>query len=1091
MSSSQNPHNLGTNNPFTVHATADKVSNDIVGNFDSPSDPRERQHLESPAPLTPEAAAELVTIAAAPMHASELKQSPQANALTLEAAREQLSGKKGKKYWRSLDELADTPAFHEMLGREFPSQASEWVDPVSRRGFLKLMSASLALAGLSGCTKQPDEPIYPYIKQPEDLILGKPVYFATAHPFPMGAVPLLVKSDAYRPIKLDGNPEHPYNRGASDAITQGTLLGLYDPDRSPHVTFRGETSEWPAFQSALRAKLAEKKSSGGAGIAFLSSTITSPTLAGQWKKAQALYPNLKLVQYDPVNRDSAYAASKAAFGEYLDAQYRLNAADVIVSLDADFLSGIAHPGFLKLAADYARRRKLEPGVEMNRFYAVESTTTTTGLKAEHRLTLKASQVADFAAALAAAVGAGSSSVPALSTEAQKFLQAVAKDLKAHAGSSVVIPGEQQPAAVHLAAIAINQALGNVGKTVVYTETVNPMPAEQNADLRALVADMNAGKVEWLVVLNANPLYDAPADLDFESALNKVGMLAHLGSHLDETGQLAQWHINSTHYLEMWSDARAYDGTVTIIQPMIDPLYGGHSAHDVLQSLLDLPNLSAYEAVRETWRPVLKGDFELSWRKALHAGFIEDTAFAPKTVSAKPAAALPAAAAGGDGFEVIFRPDPNLYDGRYSNIGWLQELPKPVTNLSWDNAALVSMDTMGKLKATEADILEIEVKGRKVLAPVLVMPGHPEDSITVYLGYGRRQAGRVGSGAGFDSYAIRTSDAPLIATGARVRNTGKRWELAVTKSHYGDHRSVANGGDGSGTHSMEGNEALDRGIIRYATLEEFRANPEFAHVGREAPAKDDSLFPGFSYDKNAWGMAIDLNSCIGCNACVVSCYAENNIAVVGKQQVMIGRNMQWLRIDTYFEGDLSAPQAHFQPMTCQHCENAPCEQVCPVGATVHTPEGLNTMVYNRCVGTRYCSNNCPYKVRRFNFLLFSDFETESLKLMRNPDVSVRSRGVMEKCSYCVQRINAAKIEADKENRQIRDGEIVTACQQACPTHAIEFGNIKDKNSRVAKLKAQQRNYQVLADINTRPRTSYTAGVINPNPELSPAHSVQSS
>ena len=1089
MKDSRNPPAPDASNQLTVHSTAKKVSNDIKANLDSPNDHGERQQRDS-APAT-EALSGLVTIEAAPLHASELKRSPQSNALTLESARAQVGSKRGKKYWRSLDELADTPAFHEMLGREFPGQASEWVDPVSRRGFLKVMGASLALAGLSGCTKQPDEPIYPYIKQPEDLVLGKPIYFATAHPFPTGAIPLLVKSDAYRPIKLEGNPEHPLSRGTCDAMTQGTLLGLYDPDRSSHPTFRGETSQWAAFQTALRAKLVETKSSGGAGIVFLSSTVTSPTLAAQWKQAQALYPNLKLVQYDPVNRDSAYAAAKAAFGQYLDAQYRLDTADVIVSLDADFLSGIAHPGFLKLAADYAHRRKLEPGVEMNRFYAIESTTTTTGLKAEHRLALKASQIAAFAASLAAAVGAssprGPALDPALNATAQKFLEALARDLKAHAGKSVVIPGEQQSPAVHLAAIAINQALGNVGKTVVYTETVNPLPTEQNADLRALVADMNAGKVDWLVVLNANPVYDAPADLDFEAALAKVSTLAHLGLYSDETGQIAQWHVNGAHYLETWSDARAYDGTISVIQPMIDPLYGGRSAHDVLQSLLESVDLSAYEAVRETMKPVLKGDYETAWRKALHAGFVEGSAFTPKTDSAKPAAALPASPTRDDGFEIIFRPDPNIYDGRYSNNGWLQELPKPVTNLSWDNAALVSMDTISKLKATEADILEIELNGRKILAPVLVAPGHADGSITLHLGYGRRQAGRVGSGAGFNAYQIRNSDAPLFASGAKVTNTAKRWDLVVTKSHYGDHRSVADGGDGSGTHSLEGNESLDRGIIRYATLEEFRANPDFAHEGRETPAKDDSMFPSFRYDKNAWGMAIDLNSCVGCNACVVSCYAENNIAVVGKQQVKIGRNMQWLRIDTYFEGDLSAPQAHFQPMTCQHCENAPCEQVCPVGATVHTPEGINTMVYNRCVGTRYCSNNCPYKVRRFNFLLYSDYETESLKLMRNPDVSVRSRGVMEKCSYCLQRINAVKFETDKENREIRDGEIVTACQQACPTHAIEFGNINDKNSRVAKLKAQQRSYQVLADINTRPRTSYTAGVINPNPELSPARS----
>jgi len=1018
--------------------------------------------------------------------------------LTLEAVRAKLSGQTGKKYWRSLDELENTPAFHEMLQREFPQQVSEWVDPVSRRGFMKLMGASLAMAGLAGCTKQPDEPIFPYIKAPEDLILGKPTYFATAYPFPTGAVPLLVKSDAYRPIKLDGNPEHPYNRGTSDPLTQGSLLDLYDPDRSQHVSFEGSNREWSAFLTEYRTKLSDAKSSGGAGLYFLSGTITSPTLAALWKQAQAVYPNAKLVQYDPVNRDSAYTAAKTAFGDYADAQYKLDAADVIVSLDADFLSGIAHPGFHKLAADYSRRRKLDAGVAMNRLYSVESTPTTTGMKAEHRLALRAGDIAGFASALAAAVGAGSAPSGNTWTPAQqKFLATLAKELKANAGQSVVIPGEQQSPAVHLAAIAINQALGNVGKTVVYTDTVNPLPSIQNDDLKALVADMHAGKVEWLIILNANPVYSTPADLGFEKALDHVKTVVHLGSHLDETGQIANWHVNGTHYLEAWSDARAYDGTVTILQPMIDPLYDGKSVHHFFQSMLDNPDTSAYEAVRSNWKQQLsaKGDFELNWRRALHDGWIPDTAFQPKSVTPKPSApdvqavttALFHEGSADTSIEVIFRPDPSLYDGRFANNGWLQEVPKPVTNLSWDNAALMSRNTQAKLDVAEADIIEIELNGYKVRAPVLAVPGHADDCITLHLGFGRRKAGRVGSGAGFNAYAIRNSASPLFAAGAKVSKTGETFELAVTKSHYTDQRGHFAGGDGSGTHSLEANEAITRQIIRSATLEEFKQNPNFAHEGegREDPEKDTSLFASYRYDKNAWGMSIDMNSCVGCNACIVSCYAENNIAVVGKRQVKIGRNMQWLRIDTYFEGDLAAPRAHFQPMTCQHCENAPCEQVCPVGATVHTPEGLNTMVYNRCVGTRYCANNCPYKVRRFNFLLFSDYETESLKLMRNPDVSVRSRGVMEKCSYCLQRITAARITADKENREVRDGEIVTACQQACPTGAIVFGNINDKSSRVAKLKAQQRDYSVLADLNTRPRTTYIAEVTNPNSELDEA------
>ena len=999
--------------------------------------------------------------------------------MSLDQVRAELKRTSGKgRLWRSIDELENTPEFQAAVEKEFPDAAQEWVDPVSRRGFLKVMGASLALAGLAGCTKQPDEQIYPYIKQPEDLLLGKPNYFATVNPLPTGGVPVLVKSDEYRPIKVDGNPDHSYNHGSSDVFSQGSLLDLYDPDRSQHVTYEGEDREWAEFAQALRDKVTSTKD--GTGIYFLSTTITSPTLARQWKAVQSAYPKAKLVQYDP-----ALAGTFLTKG--YNVQYNLAAADVIVSLDADFLSGSAYPGFHKLVRDYADRRK-DPANGMNRLYTVESSPTTTGMKAEHRLGLRASEIPAFAAALASAVGASgvNASQYAWTDEQQRFLNAVAKDLKANAGKSAVIPGLYQHESVAILALAINQALGNIGKTVaVASEPAIPLPSEQNADLKSLVADLNAGKVDWLIILNANPVYSSPVDLGFnDSLLNKAKMVAHLGSHYDETGHLTQWHIPAAHYLESWSDARAYDGTVSVVQPLIEPLYGGKSAHDVFQTLLDEPQLSAYEAVRATQKDNIKGDFETGWRSVLHAGWIDGTTYSTKTSADTAIHGQIPTPAPKDQLEIIFRPDPNIYDGRWSNVGWLQELPKPVTALSWDNAAIMSGATLSKLNLEEDDIIEISASGGKVKAPVITAPGHPDNSITVYLGYGREFAGRVGSGAGFNAYLVRSTDAPFYSTGAIKKVDGK-WGIAITKSHYQDHRGSNLTEHGNQNWSLEAVEALGpRGIIRYATLDDFKTNPNFAHEGegRETPSSDTSLFPNWQYPGNKWGMSIDMNSCTGCNACIVSCYAENNIAVVGKQQVRIGRNMQWLRIDAYFEGDLAAPRAHFQPMTCQHCENAPCEQVCPVGATVHTPEGLNTMVYNRCVGTRYCSNNCPYKVRRFNYLLFSDFETESLKLMRNPDVSVRSRGVMEKCSYCVQRINAAKIEADKENRSIRDGEIVTACQQACPAKVITFGNLNDKNSKVAKLNEDKRMYQVLADQNTRPRTRYLAEVLNPNPEL---------
>jgi len=1023
------------------------------------------------------------------------------NKLTLAAVRSKLEGQTGRRFWKNLDELAETESFQQLMAEEFPRQSigssSEWVDAVSRRGFLKVMGASLALAGLAGCTKQP-----------EDLILGKPMYFATAHPFPTGALPVLVKSDAFRPIKIEGNPEHPVSKGKSDAFTQATLLDMYDPDRSQHVLYRGETSSWGKFQEAFAG--AAKQTSGGQGIYFLSETITSPTLAAQWKQVSAKFPQAKLVQWEPVNQDSSRIASKAAFGEFTDAQYKLENADVILSLDADFLSGIAHPGFLPLSAAYAQRHRYEEGKTPNRLYVIETMPTVTGFKAEHRLGLKPSEIAAFAQALAGGT------TPALSDpEQQKFFTALAKDLKANAGKVVVIPGEQASPEVHAAAYALNQSLGAVGKTVIYTETVNPLPSVQTDDLKSLVADALAGKVQWLVLLGVNPLYSAPADLDFASVLNKVPTSVHLGLRTDETGLLTTWHINQAHYLEIWSDARAYDGTITIIQPMIAPLYGGVSAHDVFQSLLDNPEASAFDVVQANAKTYIKGDFAAGWRKALHDGWVEGTAFTAASATPKAAGSTASAATAPatGGYEILFRPDPSLYDGRYANVAWLQELPKQVTNLSWDNAALMSMATLAALKVEETDLVEITLGGRKVTAPVLFAPGHPDGVITVHLGLGRREAGRVGSGVGFDAYQLRTSDALLFGAGASVAKAEGTYALCVTKVHNTEHRgSFAQHdlekplSDKDGTYSLAGHEAMERAIIRYATLDEVKKNPNFAHEGGpnslvnkvgyspegETPKHDESFFPdAWRYDRtdpssgklqNAWGMSIDLNSCVGCNACIVSCYAENNIATVGREQVKVGRNMQWLRIDTYFEGDLHAPRAHFQPMACQHCENAGCEQVCPVGATVHTPEGLNTMVYNRCVGTRYCSNNCPYKVRRFNFLLYSDYDAESLKFMRNPDVTVRSRGVMEKCSYCVQRIEAAKIQADKENREVRDGDIVTACQQACPTSAIVFGNINDKASQVAKVKATERDYPVLADLNFRPRTTYTAGVINPNPEL---------
>jgi len=736
--------------------------------------------------------------------------------LTLGEVRAKLDGKTGRRFWKNLDELAETPAFQELMAEEFPRQASgvsEWVDPVSRRGFMKVMGASLALAGMAGCTKQPDEPIYPYIRQPEDLVLGKPMFFATAHPFPTGAIPVLVKSDAFRPIKIEGNPEHPMARGRSDAITQATLLDLYDPDRSQHCLKDGKNSEWAYFQNEFQA--AAKKMPGGQGLYFLSETITSPTLAAQWKQVQAAYPQAKLVQWEPVNADSSRAASKAAFGEYVDAQYKLENADVILSLDADFLGGIHHPGFLPMAAAYSERHRFDKDKQMNRMYVIETMPTVTGFKAEHRLALKPSDIEAVAIALS-----GGNAQGKWTPERDKFFKSLIKDLEANRGRVAVIPGEQASPAVHAAAYALNQNYGAIGKTVVYTQTVNPMPSEQGADLKALVADMVAGKVQWLVMLGVNPMYSAPADLNFQQAFDKIAHTVHLGTHVDETGSISNWHINKAHYLESWSDARTYDGTITIVQPMIDPMYGGRTAHDVFQTLLADPQASAFDAVQANAKTYIKGDLAQGWKKALHDGWVEGTAFTPR--GGGPAKAAPVTgrtpATGNAGeFEVLFRPDPSLFDGRFANVGWLQELPKQVTNMSWDNAAMMSLATVEQMKLGESDVVSIEVGGHKLTAPVFMVPGHPDGVVTLHLGMGRQaSAGRVAAGVGFSAYQIRTVDSPLFATGAKITKVPGTWDLCVTKVHNIEHRGrfaqhdLENPlSDKQGTYSLAGHEAMER------------------------------------------------------------------------------------------------------------------------------------------------------------------------------------------------------------------------------------------------------------------------------------------
>jgi molybdopterin-containing oxidoreductase family iron-sulfur binding subunit len=1031
--------------------------------------------------------------------------------IDLDLLRERLAGKHGEDYWRCLEELADAEEFDRFVRQGWPRHASAWNDSIDRRDFLRLMAASLALAGLAGCRSASpapnDEKIVPYVSQPEEMIPGKPLYFASAMPLAGFGRGVLAESHMGRPTKIEGNPVHPASLGAADVFMQASILTLYDPDRARTLTDAGRIATWNALAATLDTALEIQRRSQGAGLRVLTETVTSPTLTDQITTLLGKFPKAKWHHYEPAGREAVYEGAQLAFGEPLEAIYRFDKAEVVLSIDSDFL--FIGPGSVRYARDFAGKRRVNsPDSAMNRLYSVHATPTVTSSMADHRLPLAPSAMDAFTRALASRLGIQGVGGPSdLPVRHQNWLDALSRDLQKHRGSSVVIAGDHQPAIVHALVHAINSALGNSGETVVYTQPVEAQPIRQRQSLIELARDLEAGAVQVLIVIGGNPVYSAPVDLQFERLLVKADFSVHLSLYQNETSSLCRWNVPEAHYLESWSDVRAFDGTATIIQPLIAPLYGGRTAHELIAAALGQPDALSYDIVRDYWRRQSPDkDFELFWRKSLHDGVVARSAFPPKAVKLRQVTSFesqvsssqkaqntktetprptPSSAQSGGGspsetrgaLEICFRPDPTIFDGRFANNGWLQETPKPLTKITWDNAVLISPVTAQRLGLSlapagrggergriYADLVDLSFAGRQVRAPAWILPGHADDCVTIHLGYGRTRAGRIGNGVGFNANALRTLDGFWGGSGVQIRKTGETYPLACTQFH----------------HLMEG-----RKLVRAATLEEYRRHPRFARETEAEPPSHGSLYPGFKYEGYAWGMAIDINSCIGCNACVVACVAENNIAVVGKKEVMNGREMHWIRVDRYFQGGLENPDMYHQPVPCMQCENAPCELVCPVHATTHSEEGLNDMTYNRCVGTRYCSNNCPYKVRRFNFFLYSDFQTPSLKLLRNPDVTVRSRGVMEKCTYCVQRINEAKIEAEKAGRRVADGEIVTACQQACPTQAIVFGDINDPNSRVSKLKAGSLNYTLLDELNTRPRTSYQAKLKNPNPEIEQA------
>lgn len=1053
--------------------------------------------------------------------------------------RDEILSQSGKDYWRSVDEFVDAPEFADYVKGEFPLHAENWDDSLSRRNFVKVMGASLALAGLSGCVIQPAEKIVPYVTAPEDALPGRAMFYATAMTLGGIATGLLAKSFDGRPVKLEGNPDHPGSLGSTDAFAQASLLDMYDPDRSQEVRFRGTGSNWQNFLTEMRSQIEANRADGGAGIRFLTETVTSPTLQDQFKRLAAELPNARWYQYEPVNNDNAIAGAKLAFGSPVNTVYDFSKAERVLSLDADIFAGFN----VRYISDFAKARELTAEKQsINRLYAIETTTTMTGAKADHRKAVKPSQMPEIAKAVAAALGV--SGAASTFVDSDGWIAAMAKDLLAFKGKSLVIAGDHQPAVVHALVHSINAALGNVGTTVKYTDPLTPSEKTQVEQLRELVTDIDAGRVKMLVMIGGNPAYNTPSDLRID--LNRLGVeinnpkvptRVHVGLHFDETAEICHWHIPAKHYLESWSDSRAFDGTATLVQPLVAPLYDGKGAHEIVQLFFrenfekkdadivkeywQSQNLSAapvaaatpsamatpvaethspaiaQQAATPTARPAAAATapktFEDNWRKAIHDGFVANSALPAKTVTAGTGyLSQPATAAVGSGpIEFTILPDPTIYDGRFANNGWLQELPNPINKITWDNVALVSPATAQRLSLNrgndpeeisggERGISFIETKGTNMSAdmitvtmnggeistgvPVWISPGQPDDVITLTMGYGRKKSGRIGTGIGYNAFDVVRSDAMSLGFGD-IAKTGEKAEIASTQIHF----------------SME-----DRDLLRVFEVEEFKKHPE---MGRQENFQDKSMYPSELYQKqysenHKWGMSIDLNACVGCNACVLACQAENNIPVVGKEQVSRSREMHWMRIDTYYSGEsIDSPGgAQFQPVLCQQCELAPCEVVCPVTATVHSPEGLNDMVYNRCVGTRYCSNNCPYKVRRFNFLLYQDWDTPQYKLMRNPEVSIRSRGVMEKCTYCTQRISQARIEAQKDNRKIADGEVLTACQSVCPTGAIIFGDMNDPLSKVHKIKQDKRNYNLLNELNTQPRTTYMSALKNLNPEM---------
>ncbi|MDY0884428.1 TAT-variant-translocated molybdopterin oxidoreductase [Dongia soli] len=982
---------------------------------------------------------------------------PDGLAPNLESLGARLKGKRGRTFWRSLEELSRTKEFTDFLAAEFPALATHQ-PKFARRTLLKAMGASLALAGLAGCDGKEDETALPYVNAPESVVPGKPKWYASAVTLNGYAQPILGKTYVGRPVKLEGNPDHPASTGTCDAFTQAALLGLYDPDRSQSPRYLDRPVSWSAFDDAIQAQIATLNGKQGEGFRLLTGTVTSPSLAGQIKMLVQRWPKARWHVFEPVSEDLRLEATRLVFGRPLDQQLGLDQAELVVSLDDDFLG--AGPRQTMQAGLWAKRRRgLPQGEGGIRLFVAEPTPTITGAMAEERLAAPHGRIAALLLGIAAAFDIEAGSALDLTEGERSWVDRIGGLLKEKAGRALVTVGSHREPQLQALALLVNQRIGSFGRTLRFTEPIAVLPPDGAASFARLVGDMASGQISALLMIGVNPVYAGFADLNFAAHLEKVGLRIHAGLHDDETAQLSHWHLPMTHELESWSDARAVDGTATIIQPLVRRFYSVRSQHEILAGLLGGPR-DGREIIQATWRQNWQTDFDAHWSDALYRGYVPGTAAAivepaiAGDMSGIPQANQSDQEPAGE-VNLVLRPDPTIWDGRFSGNAWLQELPKPLTKITWGNVLTISPRLAAERQLKNGDEINLEVAGRTLTGAVWIVPGQEAKTIAVSFGHGR-SACPLSAGLGCNAFALRDSDHPWYVPAVQISPTGQQQDIATTQLHQ----------------AMDGFDFVR--LVDASAL----SDGDQAVKPRSSPNEERhtaTFYPRHKWDDPSWGMTIDLDLCIGCNACVVACVAENNIPMVGKDLVAMGREMHWLRVDHYYEGPPDAPASYFQPVPCMHCEQAPCEMGCPVNAAVHSSDGLNLQVYNRCIGTRTCSSYCPYKVRRFNWFDYTGDDPETIKAMRNPDVTVRQRGVMEKCTYCVQRIGEARIAAEIDGRKLRDGDVVTACQQACPTRAIIFGNVMDPTTEVSRQKADVRNYTLLEEANTWPRTTYLARI----------------